>query len=101
LLPNAPAVRSVYVGRTDHGYSGSFTTQLSAVVDVAPGVSDAVLWWSSDTTVAVVNAQGLLTSRCRATYLEAFVGATAVADSAVRDSFTVGVGPAAPGTFGC
>lgn len=102
LRPGAPPVRSVYVGRVNHGYSGSFTTQLSAVVDVEPGVSESVMWWSSDTSVAVVDSQGILKSQCRASFKDAFVGATSVVDPTVRDSFTVSVGPpATPGTFGC
>lgn len=102
LLPAAPPVRSVYVGRVNHGYSGSFSSQLSAVVDAEAGVSESVLWWSSDTSVAVVDSQGVLKSQCRESHKDAFVGAASVVDPSVRDSFSVFVGPPTiPGTFGC
>src|SRR6267154_3501226 len=87
LLPDAPAIRSLYVGRRGLFASGRFRSRLGAVLDAVPGVSDSVTWSSSDTTVAVVDAQGVMTTLCRTTYREAFIRATLVADTTIRDSF--------------
>ena len=99
LLPNAPAIRSLYVGRRGLFANGSFYSQLAAVLDAVPGISDSVTWWSSDTTVAVVDARGLMKTRCRAHPGPAFMRATLVADTTVRDSLLVG--SLGPPMFGC
>lgn len=98
LLPNAPPVRSVFVGRESLLFIGTDTLQLYATVDVAEGVSDSVVWWSGDTTVAVVDGTGLVRSKCRDVYGQAYVGATSVADSTVSDSILV---PVLAATEGC
>jgi len=71
------------------------------VLDAVPGVSDSVTWSSSDTTVAVVDAQGVMTTLCRKTYREAFIRATLVADTTIRDSLVMGAGPSQPGVANC
>lgn len=98
LLPDAPPVRSVYVGHGNWEYSGSLTDQMDVVVDVASGISDSVEWWSTDTTVVVVDGLGRIRIRCRDTTGEAFVGANSVVDPTVRDSITIEVWP---GLTGC
>ena len=101
LLPDAPAIRSLYVGRRGLFAGGQSRSQLAAVLDAVPGVSDSVKWSSSDTTVAVVDARGVMTTRCRKTYREAFMRATLVADTTIRDSLVMGSGPSTPGVAGC
>ena len=101
LLPDAPAIRSLYVGRRGLFASGRFRSRLGAVLDAVPGVSDSVTWSSSDTTVAVVDAQGVMTTLCRKTYREAFIRATLVADTTIRDSLVMGAGPSQPGVANC
>ena len=101
LLPDAPAIRSLYVGRRGLFASGRFRSRLGAVLDAVPGVSDSVTWSSSDTTVAVVDAQGVMTTLCRRTYREAFIRATLVADTTIRDSLVMGAGPSQPGVANC
>ena len=101
LLQNAPAIRSVYVGRRGLFAEGRFESHLGVVLDAVPGVSDSVTWSSSDTTVAVVNARGVMTTRCRKTYREAFIRATLVADTTIRDSLVMGAGPSMPGVGNC
>ena len=101
LLPDAPAIRSVYVGRRGLFANGTFPSQLAAVLDAVSGISDSVTWSSSDTTVALVDARGLMRTRCRGSYREAYMKATLAADPTIRDSLLMGAGPAALGTGGC
>jgi len=101
LLQDAPAIRSLYVGRRGVFATGRYKSHLGAVLDAMPGISDSVRWSSSDTTVAVVDAQGVMTTRCRKTYREAFIRATLMADTTIRDSLVMGAGPSAPGVAGC
>ena len=101
LLPDAPAIRSLYVGRRGLFAEGRHRSNLGLVLDALPGVSDSVIWSSSDTTVAVVDAQGVMTTRCRKTYRSAFIRATLVADTTIRDSLVMGAGPSSPGVAGC
>src|SRR6266576_5782504 len=101
LLSDAPAIRSLYVGRRGLFAEGRFRSRLGAVLDAVPGVSDSVTWSSSDTTVAVVDAQGVMTTLCRKTYREAFSRATLVADTTIRDSLVMGAGPSQPGVANC
>jgi hypothetical protein len=94
LLPDAPKVRSIVVsppgvvlGRSD------WEKRLRAIVDAEPGVSDAVRWTSSDTTVATISATGVLRSTCRATTGRAVITATSVADARIRGHASVTVVP--------
>lgn len=91
LLPNAPPVRSVFVGGEDLTYSAGDTLQLYAAVDAAAGISDSVVWWSSETTLAVVDETGFLLTKCRDVSGQAYVGATSAADSTVSGSVRVWV----------
>lgn len=68
LLPDARPVRSVYVGDGGMGFGLPYLqAQLSAVVDAAPGVSQAVRWASSDTTLVTVTEDGVVRSECTPT----------------------------------
>jgi hypothetical protein len=100
LLPDAPAIRSLYVGRRGLFGSGPRQSRLAAVLDAVPGVSDSVTWSSSDTTVAVVDARGVMTILCRKTYRAAFIRATLVADTTIRDSLVMGA-ERPPGVASC
>lgn len=100
LEPNAPAVRQVVV--PPFGYSfgdGNIQENLFAAVEADAGVSHAVVWQSRDTAVVRITPDGLLTSVCRTSYGGAYVVASAVADTTVRDS--VGVGVYAPTSGRC
>lgn len=80
-LPDAPAVRSVVVSPPGLGLGlPDDSLRLDAHVDAAPGVSRALRWSSSDTTVARVSPAGVLRARCRAVPGEAVVRATSVAN---------------------
>ncbi|HEV2734244.1 MAG TPA: Ig-like domain-containing protein, partial [Longimicrobiaceae bacterium] len=97
LLPDAPPVRSVVVrpASTGLGIPG-IEMPMTAEVDAAPGVSRAVRWSSSDTTVATVSAAGVVRSQCRRTPGEATITATSVADPRARGQGHVSVYAAAP-----
>jgi hypothetical protein len=85
LLPNAPKVRSIIVLPPGMGFGGAgYSLRLRAVVDADPGISHAVHWRSSDTTVATISSDGLLRTKCRAGTGATVITATSVVDPAVR-----------------
>ncbi|MEW5926143.1 MAG: Ig-like domain-containing protein [Gemmatimonadota bacterium] len=96
-LPDAPPVRSVVVLPPSAGLGApGIEVPMTAVVDAAPGVSRAVRWSSSDTTVATVTPDGIVRSRCRRTPGEATITATSVAEPRVRGQGRVSVSAATP-----
>jgi hypothetical protein len=94
LLPNAPPVRSVVVlpPATLLGIPG-YEQTMGAIVDATPGVSQAVRWTSSDTTVATVSASGLLRSQCRRTPGDATITAASDVDPRVRGTASIWLHP--------
>lgn len=94
LLPDAPSVRSIFVFPPNIGIGlPGWEEQMRVVVDANAGISDAVRWASSDTTVATISPSGLLRSRCRATTGSTLITATSVADPRVRGHASVTVWP--------
>src|SRR5206468_10427219 len=94
LKPGAPKVRSVVILSGNMGFGlPDLTAQLQATVDADPGVSTAVTWSSSDTTVATVTPTGLVRSRCRRTPGESIITAASVVDPRVRGHVSVSVSP--------
>ncbi|HEX2077523.1 MAG TPA: hypothetical protein VHG08_07430 [Longimicrobium sp.] len=92
LLPGAPPVRQVVTPPHGYGFGwGGLTAQLTAFVEAAPGVSQAVTWVSRDTTVARITPEGLLTSRCRTSALGTWVVASSAVDPTRSDSVSVWV----------
>jgi hypothetical protein len=64
LLPNAPAFRSVHIiGGFFLGEPGAKDT-LRAYFDAEPQVSRAVAWRISDTTIASLTPEGIVTDKC-------------------------------------
>lgn len=91
-LSSAPAVRSVTVMPPAMGFGlADYEHQLRAFVDADSGVSSAVHWTSSDTTVATISATGLLRTKCRMTTGETIITAKAVVDERVQGHATVTV----------
>jgi hypothetical protein len=85
LRPGGPKVRSVVILSSNMSFGlPDLTAQLQAMVDADPGVSTAVTWSSSDTTVATITPTGLLRSRCRRTPGETMITAASVVDPRVR-----------------
>jgi hypothetical protein len=92
LLPGAPPVRQVVTPPYAHAFGwGGLTAQLTAFVEAAPGVSQAVTWVSRDPGVARITPEGLLTSRCRTAAGNTWVVASSAVDPARSDSVSVWV----------
>ncbi len=87
-VPLEPRVVSVSIDQDEMALEVGEQVTLTASVEVVGGVSDAVLWGSSDTGVASVDGDGVVTAVGAG---EAQITATSVADSAVSDSITVEV----------
>lgn len=84
LAPGAPPVRSVDIlGREFLPLAGD-TARLTADVDADQGLSRAVTWRSADTTLARVDADGIVTARCTTIGGTDTVTAVSVADTTVR-----------------
>ncbi len=93
LLPGAPPVRSVVVYPPVMGLGlPGIRVQMRAYVDADVGIDTTVAWSISDTTVATLTPEGLLTSRCRARTGDAVVTATSRADPSKRGHGQVTVG---------
>ena len=92
LSPDAPNVRSVIVLPPSMGFGlPNLEHQLRAVVDADSGVSTAVRWTSSDTTVATISAAGLLRTACRASTGNAVITATSRMNPRVQGRASVTV----------
>ncbi|HEX9939824.1 MAG TPA: Ig-like domain-containing protein, partial [Longimicrobium sp.] len=84
LRADAPAVRSVTVSPPGAGLGlPGITMEMQAWVDARPGVDTAVVWSSTDTTVARVTRNGIVTAACRNTPGEAAIVATSRAEPRV------------------
>ena len=84
LVPGAPPVRSVGILGGEFLPVPTDKAQLVAVVDADAGLSTAVSWRSKDTTLATVDANGLVSARCTTVGGTDTVTATSVADTSVR-----------------
>ena len=92
LAPGAPPLRSVGVIGVDFLYAPGVQRQLAASVDADAGVATTVTWRLSDTTVARIDASGLVTAKCTTKdYPVDTVTAISTADTTVRGSALVGV----------
>jgi hypothetical protein len=93
LLPGAPHVRSV--GILGAGFLATPGAQLHLVpyVDADAG-SSAVSWSISDTTLARIDASGVMTAKCSRTGGADTVTATSAVDPTVHGQTVVGVGVA-------
>ena len=84
LVPGAPALRSVAVFGAGFLASPGAHTQLVARFDADPSVSTTVTWRLKDSTVAQVDAAGLLTAKCTTRIVADTVTAVATVDTTVR-----------------
>jgi len=84
LAPGAPALRSIAV------FGGGFlpapgaTSQLVTRFDADPSVPTTVSWRLSDSSVAKVDASGLLTAKCTTKIITDTVTALATVDTTVK-----------------
>lgn len=84
LAPGAPALRSIAVFGGGFLAAPGATTRVVARFDADPSVPTTVQWRLSDSSVATVDASGLLTARCTTKILTDTVTAVATADTTVR-----------------
>jgi hypothetical protein len=66
LAPGAPPLRSVGVFGADFLYAPGVQRPLLARVDADAGIATTVSWRLSDTTIARIDASGLVTAKCTA-----------------------------------
>lgn len=84
LVPGAPALRSVAVVGAGFLAAPGEQHQLTASFDADPSVPTTVTWRLKDSTVARVDASGLLTAKCTTKIVADTVTAVAAADTTVR-----------------
>lgn len=91
LAPGAPAIRSLVLFGVDFFYAPGVQRQLSARFDADAGIPTTVNWRLSDTTIARIDATGLVTSKCSLAGGADTVTAIATADTTVRAQAVFGV----------
>jgi len=91
-LSGAASVRSVGVAGAEFLATPGSRTRLTAFVDADAGISRAVTWQLSDTTMATVDESGVVTARCSAHGGSERATATSVANGAVSGSVSFGIG---------
>jgi hypothetical protein len=84
LAPGAPALRSIAVIGAGFLAAPGAHSQLVARVDADPSVPTTVTWRLKDSTVALVDASGMLTAKCTTKIVFDTVTAVATADTTVR-----------------
>src|SRR5690348_13968950 len=84
LMPGAPALRSVAVFGAGFLATPGAQLQLTARFDADPSVPTTVTWRLKDSTVARVDASGLLTAKCTTRIVADTVTAVATADTTIR-----------------
>ena len=95
LAPGAPAIRSIALVSSILPDHPDNRFQLLAHFDADPSVPRDVSWSSSDTTLATVDANGIVTSKCVKTGGTVTITATASANSSITASTPVAVTPTA------
>lgn len=94
LAPGAPPLRSlILLGGQLLDHPGA-QAQLIPYFDADPGVSTALKWSVSDTTIATVDANGLVTAKCVKDGGTVKVTATSLFDSTKSGTAAIGVTPA-------
>jgi len=102
LLLDAPSVRQVVLPPTGYGFGdGNISVEVPAFVEAATGVSQELLWRTSDSTVVSVSQSGKITSGCLQRLDSAWVSATSVVNATVGDSVLVTVWPMNPTSGRC
>ena len=95
LAPGAPALRSIALVSVLLPNNPDNSFQLLAHFDADPAVPRTVTWTSSDTTMATVDTNGIVISKCAKTRGTATITATSTVDSSIRASTPVAAMPAA------
>ena len=94
LAAGAPSLRAITILGAEFLDHPGAQAQLSAHFDANPGVSTAVTWQVSDTTLATVDANGVVTAKCAKAGGTIKVSASSVVDPSITSSVNLGVAPA-------
>lgn len=95
LAAGAPPLRAIIIlGAQFLGAPGQ-QTQLLTHFDADPGVSTAVAWQTSNSTLATVNASGVVTPKCVTSGGTVRITATSVVEPSISAFVDMGVTPAA------
>jgi hypothetical protein len=84
LAPGAPSIRSITVFGAEFLYAPGVQRQLSARFDADASVPTTVNWRLSDTTIARIDATGLVTAKCTTAGGADTVTATATVDTTMK-----------------
>jgi hypothetical protein len=91
-VADAPPVRSVALFGADFLTAAGSQARMVAIVDADAGVSHALAWRVSDTTMATIDQAGLVTSKCSIHGGVDTVTATSIVDPNVSGRTVVGIG---------
>ena len=94
LAPGAPPLRAITILGADFLDHPGAQAQLAAHFDADPGVSTAVTWQVSDTALATVDANGVVTAKCTKSGGTVKVTVSSVVDPSVTSSVNMSVAPA-------
>ena len=94
LAAGAPPIRAITILGAEFLDQPGARAQLVAHFDANPGVSTAVTWQLSDTTLVTIDANGLVTAKCSKSGGTENVSAKSIADPSVTASVNIGVAPA-------
>ena len=95
LAPGAPALRAITILGAEFLDHAGAQARLIPHFDANPGVSTAVTWQVSDTTLATADANGVVTARCTKSGGTVTVTAASVVDPSITSSVNMGVAPSA------
>src|SRR5690348_1463148 len=93
LAPGAPPLRSLILLGADFLYAPGVQVHLVPHFDANPDVSTAVTWTVSDSSLATVDANGVVTAKCTKDGGTEKVTATAAFDGTTSASVSLGVAP--------
>jgi Bacterial Ig-like domain (group 2) len=94
LAPGAPALRAITILGAEFLDHPGATAHLRPYFDANPGVSTAVTWQVSDTSIATIDANGVVTAKCTKSGGTAKVTVSSVVDPSVTSSLNMSVSPA-------
>lgn len=96
LRSDAPPVRQVVLPAARYHLGRGLSVHVPAFVETDEGISQALHWESSDSSVVSVTQSGGITAQCVDPQASAWVTARSVVDPTARDSVPVTVGEGPP-----
>jgi hypothetical protein len=95
LAPGAPPLRAITILGADFLDQPGAQAHLVPHFDANPDVSTAVTWQVSDTTLAAVDANGLVTAKCSKSGGTVKVTVSSIVDPSITSSVNMSVAPTA------